>query len=196
MLDGGSRAAPERCQRRAGESRELRVAGSLDQHGVSRPRHLLYPARDGRVVGRKRAPEGGREVLGEGTAREVAGDGAAGIGDMDTLAPLLPHAYAPVPRPSRPQPRTPPPAGAAGTAEPPGPRRTASCRRREASRGPDRSTYRSICRLTAAVRAHTLPLTAGARAVGAPGDSCAVCLWLHKGCGVRGWGPADLGTGA
>jgi hypothetical protein len=31
------------------------------------------------------------------------------IDNINTLAPLLPHAYAPVPRPSRPQPRTPPP---------------------------------------------------------------------------------------
>ena len=28
---------------------------------------------------------------------------------MNALAPLLPHAYAPVPGPSRPQPRSPPP---------------------------------------------------------------------------------------
>ena len=38
------------------------------------------------------------------------------IDNINTLAPLLSHAHAPVPRPSRPQPRTPPPVGAAGTA--------------------------------------------------------------------------------
>ena len=36
--------------------------------------------------------------------------------NFNALAPSLPHAYAPVPRPSRPQPPRRPPAGAAGTA--------------------------------------------------------------------------------
>src|SRR4026209_1906361 len=79
-----------------------------------------------------RPEQGDRARIGlhhRGSGRAIAA-GLPGVQEGPSLAPLLPHAYAPVPRPSRPQPRTPPPpqatppppppvpppAGAAGTA--------------------------------------------------------------------------------
>ena len=51
------------------------------------------------------------------------------------------------------------------------------------------------CRLTTAVCRHSI-LLSQAGAIGAGGSSCALCLRLQRGCGVRAWGADGLGTGA
>src|SRR2546426_7528962 len=79
----------ERAEHRARQTRQIGIPRAHDEYGVPRARLADDPLTRGLVVARVTAVERDGQVVGEHTARDVLGDGSAGVKDLRVAEAVL-----------------------------------------------------------------------------------------------------------